>query len=459
MGVVRRVAVRPVVLAVACATALALTAASCGDEPSDVALGTAARATVVEVIDAPASVTARAAATLTAPADGILDSLRVDAGDRVRAGEILAVVDSPSAKQRLRQARQALRAARSAGGGFGGGVDLSGVQRTTDREAQAAFDAARDAAGRLGDAKLRRALVTQVTAAERRYDAAARAAGQAVAAVQQGVAGLSSAMGALSAAQRLQAQQAYDLAKATVDALTLRAPISGVVQLGGAGAPGAGGPSLTDLLSAAGGGALPGAAGQAAAGGAGRAALPGVDGAVPEGALVTAGTPVLTVVDTSDLGLLAEVDETDVLLIRSGVPATVELDAAAGASYAAKVRSVDVLPAPSARGGVGYRVRLALGEGTYPDGRAAPVPRPGMSAVVRLRVRQAADAVTVPAAAVFSADGRDAVWVVRAGKADRVDVTVGVQGQDLVQIVSGVGDGQQVVVGGTDQVRTGQQVP
>jgi hypothetical protein len=79
--------------------------------------------------------------------------------------------------------------------------------------------------------------------------------------------------------------------------------------------------------------------------------------------------------------------------------------------------------------------------------------------VAHLRVRQAADAVTVPAAAVFSAEGRDAVWAVRDGKAERVDVTVGVQGQDLVQIVSGLGDGQQVVVRGTDQVHAGQQVP
>ena len=33
------------------------------------------------------------------------------------------------------------------------------------------------------------------------------------------------------------------------------------------------------------------------------------------------------------------------------------------------------------------------------------------------------------------------------------------EGQDVVQIVSGVGDGQQVVVRGTDQVRAGQKLP
>ncbi|WP_146167813.1 HlyD family efflux transporter periplasmic adaptor subunit, partial [Micromonospora sp. MH33] len=184
----------------------------------------------------------------------------------------------------------------------------------------------------------------------------------------------------------------------------------------------------------------------------------GVDDAVPAGGRVTAGTPVLTVVDTGQLGLLAEVDETDVLLVRAGLTAAVELDAVTGATYDATVRSVDVLPTSSARGGVTYRVRLGLGAGRLGEGEAAPAPRPGMNAVVRLRVREAADAVAVPASAVFSADGRDAVWLLRDGKADRVPVTVGVQGQDLVQIVSGVRTGDRIVVRGADQVHDGQEL-
>jgi RND family efflux transporter MFP subunit len=179
---------------------------------------------------------------------------------------------------------------------------------------------------------------------------------------------------------------------------------------------------------------------------------------VPVGGRVTAGTPVLTVVDVSALGLVAEVDETDVLLVEPGLAATVELDAATGATYEARVRAVDVLPTQSTRGGVAYRVRLALSTGRFADGADAPTPRPGMSAVVRLRVREATDAVTVPAAAVFSAEGRDTVWLVRDGRAERVPVTVGVQGAEVVQIVRGVQAGQRVVVRGTDQVRVGQEL-
>ncbi|MET8039829.1 efflux RND transporter periplasmic adaptor subunit [Micromonospora sp. NPDC005215] len=450
--------VRPRLLVALTAVAVltATTAASCGDDGPDLALASAARNPVSELIDAPATVTARAAATLTAPADGTLASLRVQPGQRVRAGQVLAVVDSPSARQRLRQAKEALDAAKRAGRGVSTG-NLTSSRRGTDKAADEAFDAARKAAEKIADPQLRDALLTQVTSAQRQYAAAARSADQAVSAVQRGINGLSSAVGALSAAQRLQAQQAYDLAKATVDALTLRAPIAGIVQPGGTRAGGGSTGGLAGLLEQTGGAQAAGLDPSALTSGQGGPPA-GVDDAVAVGGQVTAGTPVLTVVDTGQLGLLAEVDETDVLLVKAGVTATVEFDAVSGASYDATVRSVDVLPTNSAQGGVTYRVRLALGAGKMAEDEPAPSPRPGMNAIVRLRVREAADAVTVPASAVFSADGRDAVWVVRDGKAGRAPVTVGVQGSDLVQILNGVQPGDRIVVRGTDQVRDGQEV-
>ncbi|TCB99126.1 HlyD family efflux transporter periplasmic adaptor subunit [Micromonospora zingiberis] len=431
------------------------TAASCGGDAPPIAFASAVRAPVTEEIDAPATVVARAAATITAPADGTLRSLRVEPGQRVKRGQVLAVVDSPSARERLRQARAALDAAKRAGGGGGGG-NLTGSLRGTDRAAAQAHDAARAAAAKISDPELRKALLAQVESAQRQYDAAARAADRAVREVQRGVRNLNSAVGALATAQRIQAQQAYDLAKATVDALTLRAPIAGVVQPGGVSTGGGSAGALAGLLDAAGpmpAGIDPGALAAPPAG-----PPPGVDTAVPVGGRVTAGTPVLTVVDTGALGLLAEVDETDVLLVRVGLTGTVELDAVTGASYEATVRSIDVLPSTSARGGVSYRVRLSLGAGRFGEAEPAPTPRPGMNAVLRLRVREAADAVTVPASAIFSADGRDTVWVVRDGRAGRAAVTVGVQGQDLVQIVDGVQPGDRVVIRGADQVRDGQEV-
>jgi multidrug efflux pump subunit AcrA (membrane-fusion protein) len=406
---------------------------------------------VVEVVDAPATVTARAAATLTAAADGTLISLSVKPGDTVAAGQVLAVVDSPAARQRLEEASEALDALKNAGGGAGI-KNLSAQQKRTDDAAAKAFADARAAAERIADVTVRTSLTTQIDLAERTYQEAAASARAVIQSVQRGLANVSQAMAALTQAQRAQARAAYDLAQSTVEQLTLRAPVAGVVQLGGTSAASA--PSITDLIGAATGGQAP-----VSVPAAGTGAGPGVDPAVPVGARVSAGTAILTVVDVSELGLMAEVDETDVLLVQPGVTARVELDAAPGATYEATVSSADVLPSTSARGGVAYRSRLKLGAGRYDDGRPAPVPRPGMNAVAHLQVRSIQNAVTVPAAAVFNVGGKDVVWLVRGGKAVQQPVSVGVSGQDRVQVLSGVSDGDRLVVRGTDKVKQGMELP
>ncbi|SDS23152.1 RND family efflux transporter, MFP subunit [Actinoplanes derwentensis] len=419
------------------------TAVSCDEETSAVRLGNAEVATIDEIVEAPGTVTARTAATLTAPAAGTLGELHAEPGQRVRKGDVLAVIDSPDLTRRRDAAREALAQLPSGSpAGIGGISEFTAVRRRTDEQAAKAFEQARESAAAIADPQVRKALLDQVGAAEAGYRTASSASAAALRSVQSGVASLGRAMGSLSAAQRLQAEQAYELADAAVDALTLRAPVDGVVQLGGPAQPASGG-SLAGLLA---GGQAPAVAGGAVA---------GVDPAVPEGGYLAAGTPVVTVVDTGRLGLTAEVDETDVLLVGDGIGADIELDAAPGAVFTAKVRSVDLLPTTSARGGVSYQVRLDLG----PLEKGSPTPRPGMSAIIRLKVRQAADAITVPASAIVSTGGRESVWTVRAGRYEAVPVRLGVQGEDTVQITSGVNAGERVVIAGADQVTAGAEAP
>lgn len=445
----------PIVLSASSALLLALTAATCDDDTGEITTGEVVRADVAELVVAPATVVARAAATLTAASDGTLAEVMVEPGQEVAAGEVLAVVESPAAQRRLSQAEEALAAAEQAvaAGGAGGtdGADLAASQHATDQAAAVAFEQARLAAANIVDDDLRQALLAQVAAAEQRYAETSAAAREAATAVQQGVASLSTAVAAMGTAQQVQAQQAYDLALATVEALTLRAPFDGVVQLGGtATAPQPAG-ELDQLLSGLSGGAT----GLSGVGGAG----PGTDQPVTAGAAVRAGTALLTIVDLAEPGLVADVDETDVLLVEPGVPAEVELDAAPGVRYDATVTAVDLLPTPSTRGGVAYRVRLDLGSGRWPDGTDAPAPRPGMSAVAHLRVREATATLAVPAAAVLRVDGSDVVWVERDGRAERAEVRLGVQGPDLVQVLTGLRAGERVVVRGADQVVEGQRLP
>lgn len=445
------------------AAVLLLALAGCGGSKKPaVSVAPVTRGTVSEVVDAPATVAARATASLTAPADAIVAELLVADGAQVSGGAVLMRLDSPAAKDRLRQAQQADAQAAS-GRSASPGVDVSGFQAQADAAAYAAFDAARVAAASNPDPAQRNAANAAIDAAVARY-LQARAAGlDSARQLNAGIGSVTSSLSALSSAQRAQTRAAVAIAQQTVDALVIRAPMSGVVQLGG----GSGAPTAPDLsgiagaLGALGAGAAAGAGGTSGvtsggtAGGTKRTSVPTVAAGLP----VSAGATVASVFDTSSLALTAEVDETDVFLVKPGVTARVEFDAVPGASYAATVSSVDLAPTTSNRGGVGYRVHLALAAGTLKDGGPAPAPRPGMSAVTRLQVRTAEGALTVPAAALVRDGDADSVWVDRDGRARRVRVTLGPQGEDRVAVATGLSDGDRVVVRGADTLREGQQLP
>lgn len=436
-----------------------LSACSGDGESTRIRLGLVGRADVTEVVEAPATVAARATATLRSPAEGTISRLRVTDGDEVRKGQVLARVDSPIAEEQLRQAREADRSA-SGGGAVPAGVNLSSFQKSTDRTARRGFAAARRVAGDVPDTGQRALVLAQITKAEAEYATASAAAQSAVAQLNAGLGSVSGAMSSITAAQRVQTKAAVRAAERTVRGLTIKAPFSGVASLGG---PAGGTADLSGLL-----GQVPAQLqSQASAAGGAASALGGAGGggskdatSVAEGAPIASGDAVVTVTDASRLTLSADVDETDVLQVKRGVEATVEFDAVPGATYHAAVIGVGVTPRESNGGGVTYKVTLSLEPGTTADGAAAPWPKPGMSAVVDLRVHEVSEAVSVPSAAVVTSGRDTTVWVVTDdGRAQRRVVKLGAQGDTAVQVTSGLREGERVVVRGVDSVEQGQGLP
>jgi HlyD family secretion protein len=432
----------------------------CTGSSSGIQVAAAGRSTVSEVVEAPATVQAAASTTVTAPATGTVEAVLVRDGERVAAGTLLARISSPQTEAQLTQARSALAQVDSAEPDSPALLS-GGTQTQADTAARGAFDAARKAAAGIPDPRLKAAALTQITAAERQYQLAAAQARAAIAAINSGIGNLNAALGSLTAAQRVQAETAVQVAQNAVDALEVKAPIAGTVQLGGSGSSGSSsGADLGDVLSQ-----LPADQQQQAASALGGALPTGgggqvqTTGPITVGMPVSSGTPLATIVDVSSLSLEADVDETDVFLVKPGVKAEAELDAVPGARYPATVVSVGLSPTQSARGGVSYRARLTLAAGTQGDGSRAPTPRPGMSAVADLQVRTSRDAVSVPAAAIVRDGDRDEVWVVQDSRARRRTVTVGTQGEDRVAVTAGLQVGDQVVVRGADQVREGQELP
>jgi multidrug efflux pump subunit AcrA (membrane-fusion protein) len=441
------------VLAAATVSVTALAGCSGDDDPM-VQVGEVGRTTVAETVDAPGTVGARSAAAVSAPTDAKVEQVLVEDGATAKAGDVLVRLSSPAAQERLRQA-QAAQTSAASGAVEVPRADVGPLQDALDAAADASFAAGRAAAAQISDPERRRAAQAQVGEAEQRYRAASAAARRSLQSLDAGAQSVQDALAALAGSQRAQASAAVSAAQSLVDALTVKAPISGVVTLGGdAGAAPAG--NLGGLL----GGLPPGVAEQAGAalGAASGSAATTTSQGLAAGAQVRSGTPLLTVTDVGGLTVTAEVDETDVLLVQTGQSATVELDAVPDATYPATVVAVDVSPTASAGGGVTYRVRLTLAGGTTVDSDPAPRPRPGMSAIVELEVRTAESVLAVPSAAVVRDGGKDAVFVVEDGRAQRVEVVVGAQGEELVEIRRGLSGGEQVVVRDADRLSDGQAV-
>ena len=420
----------------------------CSDGDDGVSVGTVQAQDVAEIVDAPGSVVATATATVSASGTGTIAELAVTEGQRVEAGDLLFVVDSPQALGQLAQAQEA-DAALVVDPSVPG-VSLGGEQADARAAAAEGFTEARERAHAITDPEVRESTLLAIDNAEANYRLSVASSDAVAEQVQAGVAALADAVSALGEAQRIQTRAAVTAAQQAVDALTVRAPISGTVSLTAGEGGGAGVPDLSDAAALLGaGGGAPQDLGGLVGGGSGSE----VTGVLRPGQPVSSGQPVLTITDDSALSVAAQVDETDVLLVSTGTAAEVVLDALPGDPVTAEVASIDPAPTLSARGGVAFTVRVPLPV-TASEGLL-----PGMSAIVGLTVREAPDVPVVPTAAVIRRDGGDAVWLVDdEDRARLAPVELGVLGDGVVEVVDGLDEGDRVVTSGADLVDEGQDL-
>lgn len=447
---------RPLAAVASIALGAALLTACSGDSATDVTTAKAARGDVVEVVDAAGSIVARASSTVTAAAGGTVEALGVADGQQVKVGQVLLRLRSPQAVSALEQAESADESAASGATSSPGAAGLSAAQRRSREQALAGFADARAQAAQITDLPARTQALAALDQARAQYDLLTAQTDELVGQVNAGLRSVDAAVRSLTQAQRLQTRAAVAAAQSVVDSLVVRAPIAGRVSFGtGAGGSAGGGlPAGADALLRQSGVDL----GAAAASGAGAGTTPGAT-TLAVGTPVGSGATLATITDASVLTVTADVDETDVLRLKAGTKADVTVDAVPAATYTATVRSIDPAPTTGTAGSVTYTARMSFDGGRI-DGRAAPDPLPGMSAVVSLRVAQVRDAVRVPPSAVVRSGGggTDAVWVVTAGRARLRPVTVGLRGDDAVQLTRGVSSGDTIVVEGMADLTEGDQV-
>jgi membrane fusion protein (multidrug efflux system) len=82
----------------------------------------------------------------------------------------------------------------------------------------------------------------------------------------------------------------------------------------------------------------------------------------------------------------------------------------------------------------------------------------GMFIDVRLATEVRPDAIVVPEDAVLPLQGADYMWVIAADTASRKEVSLGVRTPGFIEVVSGISEGDHVVVGGLERLSEGTSV-
>lgn len=159
------------------------------------------------------------------------------------------------------------------------------------------------------------------------------------------------------------------------------------------------------------------------------------------GQLPPGGSPAALLVDTSAYYIDLAIDETDILQIQVGQPVEITLDALPEAEISGKVERVSVTPTR-----LGELVTYVVG--VRLDSTDAPI-RMGMTATARIATQQvsAAPLLLNRFIRVDRATGDAFVTVVNAdGDFEEIQVTLGARNDTYSQIVSGVGEGQRVLL-------------
>lgn len=168
---------------------------------------------------------------------------------------------------------------------------------------------------------------------------------------------------------------------------------------------------------------------------------------ISAGAVVTAGTEIVTVSDVSRIKLDFAVPETLLAQVRPGQPIVAVAAAYPDQPFRGTIDTVDPVLNPQTRAAT---VRAILPNG---DRRL----KPGMLLTVVIEA-QSRTSPAVPELAIVGEGERSFVFTVENGKAKRLPVRTGLRQNGMVEIVEGLRAGQRVVTEGVVKIAEGQTV-
>jgi HlyD family secretion protein len=219
--------------------------------------------------------------------------------------------------------------------------------------------------------------------------------------------------------QLVDKQAAIQLLKAKIDQTLIRAPVSGavtrkLVEVGGVVSDGTRGPTVT----------------------AGGQLQPKI---------------IAEIAHLDALEFHADVDQTDIGLLTRRQRAIMALDAFPDMRFQGSVEEITLSNVEEVSGRVRYKVRVAMEKADVPL-------RLGMTGTADFILARKENTLTLPSSVVVEREGETFVFVVEDSKAWQRSLRIGLRNEELVEVVSGLQAGEQVIQQGRSKVKDGQAV-
>ncbi len=162
------------------------------------------------------------------------------------------------------------------------------------------------------------------------------------------------------------------------------------------------------------------------------------DVAVQMGQRVGASTRAMVLANMSQLVVKADLAEVDLPSVRVGQPVQITLDAVPGVTYTGKVDEINLV-GTTTQGVVNYAATVVIGD-------ANEAIRPGMNASISIITQQSDNVLLIPNRAIKTAGEQRLATVLREGQRVEVPITLGMSNDLETQVVEGLREGDVVLL-------------
>lgn len=178
-----------------------------------------------------------------------------------------------------------------------------------------------------------------------------------------------------------------------------------------------------------------------------------IDGVISErfvktGNTISVNDPLFTITSLEPLVAYLHVPEREYRRISRGMPASLRVDALSGTRFPAEIARVSPVVDPDSGT---FKITVEVSDETRRL-------KPGMFARIDIISDMHANALQIPRAAIVDEAGESGVFVVKDDVAEKREISTGFAANGNIEILTGLSDGEQVIVVGHTGLRDGSKV-